>query len=320
MRMGKNREGLILLVAVLAVLALFGCANSSAGGEGQDATLSSLTVSVGALRPAFHAAITSYEVGIGDGTELTLTPTTTDPNASFEIDPPDSIAEGKNTYTVTVTAADGVTTNVYNIVAIKGNYVDIRSPTAETVLGLPTFTAAGAWYGTVPPIIQASFSGLPRVDAIVNADNTWSATFDASSRANGDHKEIKISAIFGSIHKMKNQTKLIYTGSPSVASNTVDGTISFPVGAPVPVGWNLGFWIYDADSGSDAAEYVDDIPLTEASSYSYRMNGIHSGSHRIWAVVHHPTNWDVATFRTIIAAMRIEGDTTVDIILEGVSP
>jgi hypothetical protein len=86
-----------------------------------DATLSSLSVSVGTLTPGFNADTIAYTVSIPAGTTATptTTATTTDGNATKQITDAvnvNSTVEAERTTTVLVTAQDGTTTKSYTIV------------------------------------------------------------------------------------------------------------------------------------------------------------------------------------------------------------
>lgn len=86
-----------------------------------DATLSALSVSVGALAPDFDAATTEYTVELPAGTVQTptVTATSTDPNAGAVVtDAADvtSAIEADRTTSVVVTAEDGTTTKTYHVV------------------------------------------------------------------------------------------------------------------------------------------------------------------------------------------------------------
>jgi hypothetical protein len=83
--------------------------------------LSSMTVSDGALSPAFDATTTSYTVDVPNSvTTYTVTPTVTDPAATVAIVPanPSALVVGPNTITVTVTAADG-SHKVYTVIVTR---------------------------------------------------------------------------------------------------------------------------------------------------------------------------------------------------------
>ena len=89
-----------------------------------DAALSGLTVSPVDIE-GFQSGVTAYHVGVAnDVTGVTITPTTTEPVATIDINGgivtsgsshSVSLAEGRNDITITVTAGDGTTTEVYTV-------------------------------------------------------------------------------------------------------------------------------------------------------------------------------------------------------------
>ena len=86
-----------------------------------DAALSALSLSAGTLSPAFSAATTSYTASVGnDVSEVTVTATENDDNASVAQSPANPVAlrVGANRITVTVTAEDG-TTGAYTVTVTR---------------------------------------------------------------------------------------------------------------------------------------------------------------------------------------------------------
>lgn len=79
--------------------------------------LSTLTVSVGTLTPAFDPAVTEYTLSLPQGTEkLTLTATPSDSNATVQGDGELTLQEGENTLSLVVTAENG-DTKTYTVTA-----------------------------------------------------------------------------------------------------------------------------------------------------------------------------------------------------------
>ena len=111
----------------------------------RDATLSALTVSPNDIN-GFASNDRSYEVGVASTvTEATVAATANDSGAEVEITPGDSnvgadghqvaLSAGKNTVTVTVTAADGAT--------IKAYTVNITRASPPISAGRPQTTSTG---------------------------------------------------------------------------------------------------------------------------------------------------------------------------------
>jgi hypothetical protein len=85
-----------------------------------DATLSNLSVSSGALSPAFASATTSYDVSVPNATSsITLTATTTDANATVTGDGVKSLKVGANKFKITVTAEDTSVTKDYTVTVTR---------------------------------------------------------------------------------------------------------------------------------------------------------------------------------------------------------
>lgn len=115
-----------------------------------DATLSALTMSAGAVTPSFSSTITSYTATVPNSTSaVTITPVTTDAMAAVTVNgntvasntasAPVNLAVGNNTITIAVTAQNGTSTQTYTI--------DItRSAPATPVL---TLTSQPAAFGNV---------------------------------------------------------------------------------------------------------------------------------------------------------------------------
>jgi Cadherin-like beta sandwich domain/Secretion system C-terminal sorting domain len=91
-----------------------------------DATLSNLVLSQGALAPSFAQTTTNYNASVANNiTSITVTPTAADAGATIKVNgiPVTSgtqsgsiaLAEGSNIITITVTAQDGITTKTYTI-------------------------------------------------------------------------------------------------------------------------------------------------------------------------------------------------------------
>ena len=90
--------------------------NATPGKSGNNA-LSTLTVSVGTLTPAFDPAVTEYTLSLPQGTEkLTLTATPSDSNATVQGDGELTLQEGENTLPLVVTAENG-DTKTYTVTA-----------------------------------------------------------------------------------------------------------------------------------------------------------------------------------------------------------
>ena len=158
-----------------------------------NASLSALSISAGALNPAFASGTTSYSVGVTHSTaSISVTPTALDAgatvvvngslvsngNASGNID----LNVGINTITITVTAADGVTTASYAVTvtrAASGN-ADLSSLSLSSGTLSPVFAAGTTSYTASVPNATSSITVTPTV-----ADATATVTVNGSGVASG---------------------------------------------------------------------------------------------------------------------------------------
>jgi hypothetical protein len=87
-----------------------------------DASLSALSLNVGALDPAFDAGTTTYAAEVPEGTtSVTVSATANDANASISGDGAIDVSSGSGTATIVVTAEDGSTaTYTINITVLVG--------------------------------------------------------------------------------------------------------------------------------------------------------------------------------------------------------
>jgi hypothetical protein len=98
------------------------------GDPATDAALSQLTLSSGTLDPGFDPATFAYtaEVAYNVGT-LTITATPADTHATVSGDTGvKTVNVGENTFSIVVTAEDGIETNTYTVVVTRNNSVSIK--------------------------------------------------------------------------------------------------------------------------------------------------------------------------------------------------
>ena len=120
-----------------------------------DASLSALSISDATLSPTFDSVTTDYEAAVANATsQVTVTATGTDDGADAAITPSDAdavtdghqvdLAEGPNTITVTVTAANGTDVLAYTVEVFREAAVDNATLTALSLGGIelsPAFAA-----------------------------------------------------------------------------------------------------------------------------------------------------------------------------------
>jgi hypothetical protein len=116
--------------ALATAVVVAGCSNYGSTGTGSgDATLSALSLSAGALVPAFSSAVTAYAVTVPTNTtQLTVLGTTTNIYATMRVNqaivasgtnsPAIALDVGTNLISVGITAENG-TTMSYNITVTR---------------------------------------------------------------------------------------------------------------------------------------------------------------------------------------------------------
>ncbi|RKR04803.1 gliding motility-associated-like protein [Flavobacterium sp. 90] len=134
------------------------------------ATLSNLSISEGTLTPVFAAATTIYTAVVPNATtDLTVTPTTTDSNATVTVNgvvvtsgsPSGAIAltVGVNVITTIVTAQDGTTLGTYT--------TSVTRTAPSTIVTTGTLTALTSTYGSVSTAGVFNVSGTDMLDGIL---------------------------------------------------------------------------------------------------------------------------------------------------------
>ena len=122
-----------------------------------NANLSSLSLSSGALNPAFASATTSYTATVSNiTTALMVTPTTADANATVQVNTVAAasgsasgaipLSLGGNTISVVVTAQDGITRTTYTVAVTRlAPYISVQQPVGTALVnGASTIDFGGA--------------------------------------------------------------------------------------------------------------------------------------------------------------------------------
>ena len=180
----------VAAIAAFAVL-MTGTTVVSAATE---ATLSSISVSTGAITPTFVAGTTSYASAAAvEATATTVSATASLPTSSVQFriaggtytsattgsgSATFDIVEGANTVDVLVTDQDGVTTGTYSVVVDRGGSMGIAAvdPTDATLSSI-----SGSTIGSLSPVF------LPATAAYTAAvDNTTSATTISAATSQPD--------------------------------------------------------------------------------------------------------------------------------------
>ncbi len=141
-----------------------------------NAALSGLTISSGALTPSFVSTTLAYTDAVGNAvTSVTINPTTADANATIKVNTVAvtsgtnsqilPLAVGTNMISIVVTAQDGTTTQTYTIA------VDRASPALSNNAALSNLAISS---GTLTPSFIATTLGY--TDAVSNATSSVTVT------------------------------------------------------------------------------------------------------------------------------------------------
>jgi len=162
-----------------------------------DATLSALTLSAGALSPTFASGTTSYTLSVANSvSSTTVTPTRTQANATITVNGTSvnsgsasgaiALSVGLNTITVIVTAQDGTTTGTYtvNVTRAASNVSTLSALALSSGTLSPTFASGTTSYSTSVANAVTSITVTPtRTEA--NATITVNGTAVTSGSASG---------------------------------------------------------------------------------------------------------------------------------------
>ncbi len=179
-----------------------------------DASLSGLTLSAGALTPAFANATLTYTASVGNAvTSITVTPTTTSSDASFVIS--GTAADASTALTITDTTVSGLTVGA-NAITIEVTAAD--GTTTETYIVTVTVAAVPITVNPAAPIISASPATLT---ATVGTAIT-SVTITSSGGAVASYS---IKPMIGNGLEFDTSTGAI-SGIPTAAADAVTYTIT----------------------------------------------------------------------------------------------
>nr|WP_234902700.1 cadherin-like beta sandwich domain-containing protein [Agrobacterium larrymoorei] len=159
------------------------------------ASLSTLTLSNGALSPTFESNTNTYTAVVASGTSsMTVTPSVTDSNATVTVNG-SSVASGSasgsitlgvglNTITVIVTAQDGITTETYTITvereAPAATVATLSSLSVSSGTLSPTFASGTTSYSTTVASSTSSITVTPSA-----TDSNATVTVDGNAVTSG---------------------------------------------------------------------------------------------------------------------------------------
>jgi uncharacterized repeat protein (TIGR02543 family) len=185
---------------------------------GTDADLSELTVSAGALSPAFSAETTAYSVAVENAISsitVTGTPADTDATVSGNSGVAQALGVGDNPITIAVTAADGTTVKNYVVTVTRAalsTNADLSELTVSAGALSPAFSAATTAYTvTVENAISSiTVTGIPAdTDATVSGNSGVAQAIDV-----GDNPiTIAVAAADGTT--VKNYVVTVTRGAPT---------------------------------------------------------------------------------------------------------
>ncbi len=189
-----------------------------------DASLSSLQLSEGALIPIFTPAQTSYMASVqNDVYRISFTPTTVDSNATIRINgntvqsglasAPIELQTGTNTVTIEVLAADGQTRKTYTIQVMREPNKDARlkalngTPTAFT----PAFDPAITTYTVNVANNVEQYSVQADVYNSLSTLTVTGATYDSSTSLYSTNLQVGTNTINLKVTAQDGQTSATYT-------------------------------------------------------------------------------------------------------------
>ena len=199
---------------------------------GTNANLSALALSQGTLSPAFASATASYTAAVANTvTSLTVTPTTSDPDATIEVNgttvtsgsPSGAIAlsVGANTISVAVTASNGTTIKTYKVVV---------SRTGSSNANLSSFKPSK---GTLSPGFGAATSYTSSVGNTVTSITITPTAADANATIKVNGVAVTSGSASGAIALKvgANTINTVVTAQDGVTKKTYTLTITRAAGA-----------------------------------------------------------------------------------------
>lgn len=161
-----------LILAVLLVLGLFSSVLAMiVSAAPNDATLSALKISVGALSPAFSSGTTTYTASVANSvSSIDITPTVSDANAKVKINGVAATSGaaktldlyvGKNSIDIDVTSADTTATKTYTVTVTRAAASAAGSDPFYKIITADTKISQTLTAGKVTSNITVTFNFLP---------------------------------------------------------------------------------------------------------------------------------------------------------------
>ena len=189
-----------------------------------DATLANLTISSGTLTPVFSSTIYNYTVNVPYNISfMTLAATPTDANATLSGVGLKNLNLGENTFIITVTAQDGVTTQNYTVTVNRAENTDATLANLSVSAGAlsPMFNSATYNYTVNVPF---SVTSLTLAATATDANASVVGAGSKSLNVGNNIFDITVTAQDG-------ETTLIYTVMIHRGYNTVATLANLTVSA-----------------------------------------------------------------------------------------
>ena len=261
-----------------------------------NADLSNLTVSQGALAPAFASETTDYSDSVANSAAaMTVTPTTAGAGASITVNGTAvtsgsasqaiNLSVGSNTITIVVTAQDGTTTKTYTITVTRADSASTNADLSDLTISIGTLTPAFA-SGTTSYTDSVAYTVLGLTVTPTSADtgatimvNGMAVTSGAASQEIalniGDNTiEVTVTAQDG----ITTRTYTITVNRAAASSNTDLSNLIVSQGTLTPA-FASGTMSY-TDSVANSAASMTVTPTAAGTGATITVNGtaVASGS------------------------------------------
>ena len=232
-----------------------------------DAALKALSLSAGTLSPAFNAATTSYTASVANTvSEVTVTATANDDNASVAQSPANPVAlrVGTNRITVTVTAEDGTTGN-YTVRVTR----DAPGVSSNADLGALSLSEGALSPAFDPAMLTYTASVGNDVDEVtVTASPNHGSAKVVQSPVNPvtlveGANPITLTVTAEDATTTKTYTVTVTRDAPGTSSDANLGTLSLSAGTLDPA-FDMATTSYTASVGND----VSSVTVTATASHS----------------------------------------------------
>ncbi len=232
--------------------------------------LSSLTVDQGTLSPVFNKEVISYTVNVGtDVNSITLTASPEDNKATISGDGVKTLKPGQNTFVITVTAEDNVTTKDYTVVVNKEQ---------KSILTLSDLTIDGVTIDNFSPSTTTYTITVPYSKNEITIEATATdKDANISGQGLGKHNLTNNSETFSFIVTAEDGSTQTYQvtvnkenpeSDNTLSDLSVDGYTLSPEFTPDEENYNIGKVSEDVDSLT-----INALPESDKSTIKYKVNG-----------------------------------------------